>query len=119
MNWNGRTRQSIPFGMISAQRSPLERIPEARTLLTAYSAGQATATDGWLDRFHEVRGVETGELSRLHGKLIALGLLDFQLSDRTGGMRYQVTPAGFQALREDQGQPLETDEPETKGADAA
>jgi hypothetical protein len=85
--------------MISPQRSPLERNPEAWTLLLAYGAGQDKATDGWLDRLSDVIGLENGELSRLHGKLIALGMLDFQLSDRTGGMRYQVTAEGQQSIK--------------------
>ena len=98
--------------MISPQRSPLERIPEARTLLTAYRTGLVSSTDGWLDRLNEVPGIESAELSRLHGKLIAFGLLDFQLSDRTGGMRYQLTSEGNQALKTTPGEtpPSETDE---------
>ena len=72
----------------------------------AYGAGQKpkrSRTAGWtVSAMLPVS--KTRELSRLHGKLIALGMLDFQLSDRTGGMRYQVTSEGQQSLKADASQ---------------
>jgi hypothetical protein len=84
--------------MIAQEFAQFERQPECRLLLTAYQARQAVAADGWVDRITEIDGIASEQLSRMHGKLIALGLLEFELSDRAGGMRYQMTPLGRQAL---------------------
>jgi hypothetical protein len=85
--------------MIAYEFAQLERQPECRLLLTAYHARQIVAADGWVDRITEIEGVVSEQLSRMHGKLIALGLLEFELGDRTGGMRYQISLLGRQALR--------------------
>jgi hypothetical protein len=49
---------------------------------------------GWVPRLREVQGVEAVQLGPLHGQLIALGLLKFQLSGRTSGMLYRLAPEG-------------------------
>ena len=54
--------------------------------------------DGWLSRITAVAGVEDERLPRIHGKLIALDLLAFQLAGRTAGVRYQLTSLGKQSL---------------------
>lgn len=77
----------------------LEKNPEWRHLLTAYHARQTLSQDGWVDRIYELSGVEDDQLSKYHGRLIALGLLDFELGGRGEGMRYQVSPLGRQTLR--------------------
>jgi hypothetical protein len=76
---------------------------EWRNVLAAYDHGDAQQkqanpeADGWLPRLRNVDGVETGRLSQLHGRLIALGYLKFELSGKTG-MRYQLSPLGRQSL---------------------
>jgi len=44
-----------------------------------------------------LEGVESTQLSRLHGTLIALGFLKFEITGKTG-VQYQLTPAGRQTL---------------------
>lgn len=72
--------------------------------LHAHQSAQAAAKnteegfDGWLPRIMDVEGLESEDLPRLHGKLIALGFLKFQLASRGTGVVYQISPAGRQAL---------------------
>ena len=57
--------------------------------------GEESAT-GWVSRISVLEGVDTTQLSTLHGRLIALGYLKFKLIDRQVGLRYRLTPAGKQ-----------------------
>ena len=54
---------------------------------------------GWVCRLAEIEGISSHHLSTIHGKLIAFGFLNFELTDRKIGMRYQVTPLGRRCLR--------------------
>jgi hypothetical protein len=82
------------------------------------------ASDGWQPRLAEVPGVERGDLAGLHGKLIALGFLKFELHAKNG-MQYQVSPLGRQTLERGLSDELETDSggdsraPEGPSAEAA
>lgn len=49
---------------------------------------------GWVPRLKSVEGIPDGRLGPLHGKLIALGLLKFQLTGRTSGIIYRLSPEG-------------------------
>ncbi len=51
----------------------------------------------WRPRLARLDGVEPAQLSRLHGTLIALGCLKFDLSGKVG-VQYQLTPLGRQTL---------------------
>ncbi len=53
---------------------------------------------GWVSRVSALEGVAAEEMSPLHGRLIALGHLKFQLVDRQVGLRYRLTPEGRRAL---------------------
>ena len=55
-------------------------------------------TIGWIPRLAMVEPVSPERLAPVHGRLIALGLLRFQLLDRTGGMVYRLSPEGRSAL---------------------
>lgn len=71
--------------------------------------------DGWIPRLRRIDGIEPDDLPRAHGKLIALGLLKFQLADRFAGMQYQLSLSGRQIL----GEAVETfGDDETSPADA-
>ena len=72
--------------------------PEWGLLLQAYQSAQATAENGWVPRVGGVADVPVERLSVIHGKLIALGMLKFELSARSDGVLYQLTPLGRQAL---------------------
>jgi len=58
-----------------------------------------TGNEGWVCRLTKVEGVSGNHLSAIHGKLIAFGFLNFELTSRTTGMRYQVTTLGRRILR--------------------
>lgn len=61
------------------------------------SEGEAEeSSTGWVSRIARVEGVEASQMSRLHGRVIALGYLKFKLIDRQVGLRYRLTPAGKQ-----------------------
>ena len=77
----------------------LERNPEWRLLLTAYHVRQIAAPDGWVDRIFELGNLDSEQLSKFHGRLIALGMLEFELAGRGDVMRYQLSTLGKQAQR--------------------
>ena len=52
---------------------------------------------GFRPRLRVVEGVPSENMTRIHGKLIAHGLLQVEIASRTGGMLYQVTSLGRQA----------------------
>lgn len=79
----------------------LERNPEWRLLLTAYHVRQMSSPDGWVDRIFELGNLDSEQLSKFHGRLIALGMLEFELGGRNDGMRYQLSALGKQAQRGD------------------
>jgi hypothetical protein len=53
---------------------------------------------GWVPRLDAVANVPEGRLAPIHGKLIALGLLRFQLLGRTAGVVYRLTTEARQSL---------------------
>lgn len=54
---------------------------------------------GWVSRIAQLEGVDPTRMSTLHGRVIALGYLKFQLIDRQIGLRYRLTPAGKQVVK--------------------
>lgn len=60
--------------------------------------GQETPDHAWVVRLAEVADVEPEALTKIHGKLIALGFLKFQLKNRSSGVSYRVTRQGKQVL---------------------
>lgn len=73
-------------------------------VLAAYRAEQAVRKqtdpehEGWIDRLTSIADLEGEQLSTIHGRLIAFGMLKFQLTSRTTGVQYQVSTAGVQAM---------------------
>jgi len=95
------------FGMIDFELEELNRCEGWQSVLIAYKNAhealkqqetESNPSDGWLSRLKSVDGVEFDDLPRIHGKLISLGLLKFQLADRTMGMRYQLSGLGKRAI---------------------
>ena len=75
-------------------------------LLSHYAALGAVDRQGWQDRFLEMQGVETRQLVRLHGELLAYGWLE-QNTGLTPVLRrgeapacYRIAPAGLRALKQ-------------------
>ncbi len=90
----------------------LEAHPDWRHVLCAYretlepTSAAAAAADaelselfakGFRPRLRVVEGVPSENMTRIHGKLIAHGLLQVEIASRTGGMLYQLTSLGRQA----------------------
>ncbi len=131
----GRTRPADTFGMESYARQQLERDQSWRILLAAYAELQSAETtsdeldasesDGpeqagtsnWVARIDSVPEVKDEHLPRLHGRLIAFGLLKFQLASATTGIEYRVTPKGRQMLSSEPA--VETDAETDADTDAA
>jgi hypothetical protein len=72
--------------------------PEWRLLLAAYQQKPGAGQPDWIPRLEAVDGLTCEQLSAIHGRLIAWGLLLFELGAATEGVRYQLTPLGKQAL---------------------
>jgi len=71
---------------------------EWRPLLDAYQQKMVTEKLEWSPRITAVDGLVPEQLSVIHGKLIALGMLKFEIGNRADGVQYQLTPFGRQAL---------------------
>ncbi len=91
--------------MIDFELELLNQNDDWRLLLAAYSDASRREKDsnpefdGWLQRLSSVNAVKDERLPRIHGKLIALGLLKFQLGSRSAGVLYQVSGDGQRALQ--------------------
>ena len=105
-------------GMIAFEMDQLRENVEWQLVLSAYHAEHLVAKeqtpeyDGWLPRVAAVEGVRDERLTRIHGKLIALGFLKFQLAGRTAGVRYQLSRLALEAINrlngsEDDSDPFE------------
>jgi hypothetical protein len=75
---------------VATKRSSVTTDPS----LDSWVATDDDSAVGWVPRLAGIDGVPPEHLAPLHGKLIALGLLRFQLLDRTGGMVYRISPEG-------------------------
>jgi hypothetical protein len=84
----------------------LRTAKELQELLQHYQTQARGDRQVWQDRLQELEGVNSRDLSRLHGELIAYGWLE----QNTGGIPvpkvgaapgcYRITMAGIRALRE-------------------
>ena len=97
--------QADTSSMFELALEELRERPCWQKVLAAYRTKQTAAKTAGDERFgmpriEQVEGVPTEHLSRVHGRLIALGLLQFELLDRTDGVRYRVSPDGLRALSE-------------------
>ena len=90
--------------MLDFELPELEREGNWRAVLAAYRvpspADQEAGAefDGWITRAAAIEGFESAQLSRVHARLIAGGLLRFQLSERDAALQYQLSPEGRRAL---------------------
>ena len=51
----------------------------------------------WAERIADLNDVESDELSIIHGELIALGWITFQIEGRSSGLMYRITAEGKKA----------------------
>jgi hypothetical protein len=68
----------------------------------------------WVQRITQLSGIETAELSKIHGRLIAYDLLKCDLAGRSDGMVYQLTSTGKTVLNR-----LSEEAPESEDRSAA
>lgn len=73
---------------------------EPLTLAEPELEGEQAATHAtrFFPRISELPGVDGAHLSPMHGRLIALGWLRFQLEDAQHGLQYRLSPEGRTAL---------------------
>lgn len=62
--------------------------------LVADEEEQAGASIRWIPRLRSLPGVDGPQLSRIHGRLLALGWLRFQIGAGQRGLEYRVSPEG-------------------------
>ena len=72
--------------------------PDWRVLLAAYHGKINAESLEWSPRITTVEGLAAEQVAVIHGKLIALGMLKFEIGSRADGVHYQVTSLGKQAL---------------------
>ena len=78
--------------------------PQNLLVMQAYDVRAAAARiasdqyDGWLDRIDSLPNMTSEQLTQLHGQLIALGFLKFEIAGRSVGLRYQISNRGRQIL---------------------
>ena len=109
--------------MLDLDFNVLDAHPEWRQVLLAYGEDIEVSTTGdaetagflargFRPRVRVVEGVPVDQMARVHGKLIAHGLLQVEIAGRTGGMLYQLTTAGRRAcLQVAEGLEVESLEP--------
>ncbi|HSG72025.1 MAG TPA: hypothetical protein VLA12_16525 [Planctomycetaceae bacterium] len=90
--------------MIDYGYKELNTNPAWLQLLSAYqeadqSSREDTEFDGWTPRINSLIGIDEAELCRVHGKLISLGYLKFELGNRLDGIKYQLSSDAVRALR--------------------
>jgi hypothetical protein len=68
-----------------------------QTAALSSAIDEELASRGFRPRVREVAGVPAEQMARIHGKLIAHGLLQVEIAGRTGGMLYQLTNSGRRA----------------------
>ena len=64
----------------------------------AAKASDDTENPGWLERIDSHPELAPDELTQVHGQLIALGYLKFEISGRSVGLKYQVSDTGRHAM---------------------
>lgn len=105
--------------IIDSASTILRAQPQYLLLLSAYrdrdERERATQEnfDGWQPRINSLEGVEPELMCRIHGKLISLGLLKFELGDRMQGIRYQLSQEArrmFSQWEGSSGDPADDDE---------
>jgi len=79
-------------------RNPAGEPDEMEVMLGLAELPEEDERDDWLPRIVSLDGFDAERLSELHGRLIALGWLGFEVGDRTTGMRYKITRDGQRVL---------------------
>ncbi len=90
----GAYAQAEEIARLSETATSKVTAPPAVSAALGSDAEAEESSTGWVVRIASIEGVETARMSTLHGRVIALGYLKFQLIDRQVGLRYRLTPSG-------------------------
>ena len=96
--------QADSTGLIDIALEELADVPHWKHLLSSYREQQLAEKaadpehEGWIPRIRTLSDIGGEQLSQLHGKLIAVGLLKFELGGRSSGMSYQLSSLGVRML---------------------
>lgn len=83
-----------------ACRAVLEEYARRLAALPAPAPGETVTRERpWIDRIELLDGVDSESLSKAHGKLIAHGYLTFEVGERDGRLRYQLSHQANAYLR--------------------
>lgn len=88
-----------------ADASNVDTLPNAATSLddedsidSNESPSTSKRASRWVQRLSKLQGIESVELSKIHGRLIAYDLLKCDLVGQSAGMVYQLTSSGKEVL---------------------
>jgi hypothetical protein len=99
--------------MVDIALEELADVLHWQPLLAAYRERQLAERaanpehEGWIPRIRSLTDTDGEQLSQLHGRLIAVGLLKFELGDITSGMSYQLSSLGIRALSTSETEPAD------------
>lgn len=87
--------------------------------LTAEPAERSQEQTGprWAQRIDSLEETEPGELSAIHGQLIAMGWLKFQFETEQAGLMYRVSSEGRTLLNRVQGRAMPLPQEEREDVD--
>jgi len=97
----------------AAVAPPAESAAPSNSSAGDLDADEADRSVLWVPRLTNVSGTDAAALPALHGKLIALGLLKFELFGRAGGIRYRLSPLGRSSLQTPAARTEAADAPES------
>ncbi len=84
---------------LASERPPtVETTAETTVETTVDAEDEPTERTRWIVRIREINGVPQDCLAPSHGRLIALGHLQFQLQGRDAGVVYRITSTGRAVL---------------------
>ena len=90
------TDKNVPTEEAAALEDGEQEADDAETASPA--AEKIRRPRPWAPRLTTVEDVDSEELSRIHGRLIAYGLLKCDLADRSAGVVYQLTAEARKSL---------------------
>ncbi|WP_459557751.1 hypothetical protein [Lacunimicrobium album] len=61
--------------------------------------GRKRATQPWKKRMGDTLGLDEAQVSKIHGRLVASGLLEIDVVDRNAGLCYRLTRDGKRILK--------------------
>ncbi|MEZ6125965.1 MAG: hypothetical protein R3C49_22790 [Planctomycetaceae bacterium] len=89
------TPEPFQFDRLSQQNL---QVMQAYTLRQKTLKATSEEFDGWLERIDTLNGFTPQDLTQQHGQLIAQGFLKFEISGRSAGLKYQISPQGQAAM---------------------